>query len=195
MPNYTIGCHYFQQLKITPVCATIFTVIKMKKKKKYRKPSLVPLRIKLSLPLSIIACIMVFLNWYYYSPIPKDVCETTVATYSHCKMIQGRRIENKGLNLYFTDESSYYIYLGYLGNGLKESVEAIKSGTPLTVTYDSIDGEIVELADEDKVILSYSEYTEKVEQDRKFSFGFFIFTLILPIVSLARIYKEKRKYD
>ncbi len=167
----------------------------MKDKKKYPKPKLVSLRAKVSLVASIIVFFMFFLACFTTVPVEKEACETVVTEFDYCKMVRWRYSPDRGIHIFCTNSESYYVADSHLGYGRKESIEALSKGTFLAVTYDSYDGQIVELTAEDDVILSYSDYIKSVEKDRKAVIFFTFFMLFIIGINIVHIYKEKHRFD
>ncbi len=169
--------------------------MKKKTKKKYLKPKLVSLRAKVSLVASIIVFLMFLLACFISVPVEKEACETVSTEFDYCRIIEGRYVDDRGLHIFCTNSESYYVDESHLGYGRQESIEILPKGTFLTVTYDSYDGQIVELKAEDEVILSYSDYVKSVEKDRKIIIFFTFFLLFIIGINIVNIYKEKHRYD
>lgn len=167
----------------------------MKDKKKYPKPKLVSLRAKVSLVASIIVFFMFLIACFNTIPTEKEACKTVTTEFDYCKIVNGRYVSEKGIHIYCTDSQSYYVAETHYGYGRKESIEALSKGTFLTVTYDTYDGQIVELTAEDNVIFSYSDYVKCVEKDRKAVIFFTFFMLFIIGINIVNIYKEKHRYD
>ena len=168
----------------------------MKEKKKYPKPKLVSLRAKVSLVASIIVFFMFLLACFNTIPTEKEACKTVTTEFDYCKRVSWRYSSaDNGIHIFCTNSESYYVADTHLGYGRKESIEALSKGTFLTVTYDTYDGQIVELTAEDNVIFSYSDYVKCVEKDRK-AVIFFTFLMFFIIgINTVNIYKEKHRYD
>ncbi len=169
--------------------------MKTKNKNKYRKPKLVSLRAKASLIASIIVFFMFLLACFTTVPTEKESCKTVVAEFDYCKMIRWRYSSDSGMHIFCTDSQSYYVADNHLGYYREERIKALPEGTKLTVTYDSYDGEIVELTAENKVILSYSDYIKSVEKDRKVCIFFTFFMQMIIGINIIHIYKEKHRFD
>ena len=163
----------------------------MKRQKKFKSFSN---KSKLALICSFIVCLLFFASFIMTVPIEKDNCETVTASFEYCKTIKGRYADKKGLHIYCTNSKSYYVDEAYLGFGLKENIEALDKGTTLTLLVDNYDSEIVELLANEEVLLSYFDYVERVEKEKKNNLLFFFISLLLPIISIINMYREKNKF-
>ncbi len=144
---------------------------------------------------SIIVFFMFLLACFTTIPTEKDACETVTTEFDYCKIVNGRYQSEEGIHIYCTDSQSYYVAETHYGYGRRESIESLSKGTELIVTYDSYDGQIVELTAEDEVIFSYSDYVKCVEKDRKVCIIFTFFMLLIIGINLIHIHKEKHRYD
>ncbi|MBQ8782578.1 MAG: hypothetical protein IJZ57_02255 [Clostridia bacterium] len=167
----------------------------MKDKRKSYKVKLISKKSIITLVGSLIICLMFLFSYFMTVPIEKESCKTVTTAYEYSKMVQGKYLSSKGLHIYCSDSKSYYIGEFYLGNGLTENIESIEKGADLTMTVSKADGEIVEISTANEVLLSYSDYTEKVERERKIVLSTFFLSLVLPIVCIVNIYKQKNRYN
>lgn len=166
----------------------------MKSKTKYRKPNLVKKRNILALVISIIICIF-FMAEYLEAPIVKSNCQTISAEFKSYEIVLGRTMYPKGLHIYYTNSEYYYIDHYNVSDTLTELIKALDKDTELTFTVYKDYNEIVELSAEDDVLFSYSDYLEGFEKSKKPKLIAFLITMIIPVINIVEIYKQKTRYN
>ena len=166
----------------------------MNGQKKANKIKSVSKKAKLALVCSLIVCLFFLASFLMTIPIEKDSCEIITTSFEYSKAIKGRYVSDKGLHIYCTNSKSYYVGEAYLGYGLKENIEEIDKGTKLTLLVNNYDSEIIELSADGEVLFSYSDYVKRVEKEKKNNLLLFFFTLILPIITVVNMYKEKNRF-
>lgn len=164
-------------------------------RKKMPKIKLVSKRTMVSFICSIMACLLLLINFLMTVPIEKDCCKTVSTTFEYCKIVRGRYAMNRGMHIYCSDSEDYYVNEFYLGHGLKERIEEFEKGADLILVVDDYDNMIVELSADNEILYSYSDYIKDIETERKGTLALFIFILLFPVLNGIRMYKEINRFN
>lgn len=164
----------------------------MNQKKSY-KVKLVSKRKKIALLCSIIACVLFFVSYLMTFPAPKADCQTVITSFEYCKMVRGKYLSDRGLHIFCSNSEVYYVDDTYLGYGLKEEIEELNEGSNLTLVV-SDDAEVVELSADNNILFSYTDYVQLVEKEKKEMLWLFLFVLIIPVINIIEIYKDKNRF-
>lgn len=166
----------------------------MIKQENLYKVKLVSKRKKIALLCSVIACVLFFVSYLMTFPVQMADCQTVITSFEYCKMVRGKYLSDRGLHIFCSNSEVYYIDDAYIGYGLKEEIEELNEGSKLTLVV-SDDAEIVELSADDNILFLYTDYVQLVEKEKREMLWLFLFVLIIPIINIIEIHKEKNRFN
>ena len=168
-------------------------------KKRYKKKETLSDGIKLIVVGLLLGTVFTFGQQFWSATVTRNACtmvETTFVEYEYDRGIS--RYNRERLSVDCGDGERYWFDSASIYNSLMDELDAIVPGEEITLLLHPNSDSIMELATEDKVILSFAEAMEDVAGERTFFFymGILMYgSSLYGVYVLVKVLKRRKEYS
>ena len=167
-------------------------------KKRYKKKETLSDGIKLIVVGLLLGTVFTFGQQFWSATVTRNECTVVKTTFVDYEYDRGSRRRGKSLSVDCGDGERYWFDSASIYYSLMDELDAIVPGEEITLLLHPNSDVILELATEDKVILSFEESMEDVAGERTFFFymGILMYgSSLYGVYVMVMVLKRRKEYS